>query len=412
MSSIKLKHSGGNAVAISAPASNPTADSTLTLPSTDADGVITTKDSYDSLQAVSGVNGGALSNRNVIINGAMLVNQRSSTDTAVTATGDNQYLTVDRFKWRNYGGSGLASFTQVLGDYPSSEHRFSLKATVTTVNTTEDGFDSSIAYRVEGYDWQRFGWGRSNPKSATISFWAKTSVAGVYSVSMRSGDGTRSQVQETPSLSANTWTKVALTFTGDTNTAWVGSNYATNGAGCLIEWNLGKSNSKNTSTLGSWIAGNKVASDNQVRWIATSGATFFLTGVQVEVGDTATAFEHLSYGDTLAKCQRYFLHYDSSDAPFARYGLGISTSGTTCPTRIEFPVQMRTVPTLTTAGNLSVSSAAAGYAVTGLTLETNTCTKNVGQVIATVSSGLTAHKPYYLESNNNNSSKVQFSAEL
>ena len=116
MSSIKLKHSGGNGVSITAPDTNPSSDRTLKLPSTDVDGVITTKDSSDNLQSVTGINGGALSNRNVIINGSMLVNQRSSAGTAVTATGDNQYLTVDRFKWRNYGGSGLASFTQVLGD--------------------------------------------------------------------------------------------------------------------------------------------------------------------------------------------------------------------------------------------------------------------------------------------------------
>ena len=284
-------------------------------------------------------NGGTFSNRNVIINGAMHVNQRSSHGTAVTATGDAQYLTVDRFAWRSYGGSGRASFTQVLGDYPSSEHRFSLKATCTTVNTTEDGFDQAIAYRVEGYDWQRFGWGRTNPKSATISFWVKTSVAGVYSVSMRAGNGQRSQVKETPSLSANTWTKVALTFVGDSDSTWVSNNYATNGVGCYIEWNLGKSNSKNTSTLGSWIAGNKVASNNQVRWIATSGATFFLTGVQVEVGDVATDFEHIPRAETQTKCMRYYqkagqIHY------------GMTESSTMIRLQAPLLVEMRTLPTV------------------------------------------------------------------
>ena len=356
MSSIKLKHSGGNGVSITAPDTNPSSDRTLKLPSTDVDGVITTKDSSDNLQSVTGINGGALSNRNVIINGSMLVNQRSSAGTAVTATGDNQYLTVDRFKWRNYGGSGLASFTQVLGDYPSSEHRFSLKATVTTVNTTEDQYDQAIAYRVEGYDWQRFGWGRSNPKSATISFWAKTSVAGVYSVSMRSGDGTRSQVQETPSLSADTWTKVKLTFTGDTDTAWIGSNYATNGSGCLIEWNLGKSTAKNTSTLGSWIAGNKVASTNQVRWIATSGATFFLTGVQVEVGDVATDFEHRSFAKELALCQRYYWIVDGQGRRYCgQWNSNRSTA------QYSHPVEMRATPTstgtITNASRIAISEA-------------------------------------------------------
>ena len=339
MSSIKLKHSGGNSVSISAPSSNPTADRTVTLPSIDADGVITTKDSNDSLQSVSAINGAALSNRNVIINGAMHVNQRSTHGTAVTATGDAQFLTCDRFHWRSYGGSGRASFTQVIGDYPNSEHRFSLKATVTTVNSVEDQYDQAIGYRVEGYDWQRFGWGRTNPKSATISFWVKTSVAGVYSVSMRSGDGTRSQVQETPSLVANTWTKVKLTFAGDDNTTWVGSDRATNGLGCIIEWNLGKSTAKNTGTMGSWISSNKVASNNQVRWIATSGATFFLTGVQVEVGDTATEFEHIPRAETQTKCMRYY-----QKAGQVHYGM--TESSTMIRLQAPFKVEMRTLPSV------------------------------------------------------------------
>ena len=231
-----------------------------------------------------------------------------------------------------------------------------MKATVTTVNTTEDQYDQAIAYRVEGYDWQRFGWGRSNPKSATISFWAKTSVAGVYSVSMRSGDGTRSQVQETPSLSADTWTKVKLTFTGDTDTAWIGSNYATNGSGCLIEWNLGKSTAKNTSTLGSWIAGNKVASTNQVRWIATSGATFFLTGVQVEVGDVATDFEHRSFAKELALCQRYYWIVDGQGRRYCgQWNSNRSTA------QYSHPVEMRATPTstgtITNASRIAISEA-------------------------------------------------------
>ena len=284
-------------------------------------------------------NGGTFSNRNVVINGAMHVNQRSSHGTAVTATGDVNYLTCDRFHWRSYGGPGLASFTQVIGDYPSSEHRFSLKATVTTVNTSEDQYDHAIGYRVEGYDWQRFGFGRSNPKSATISFWVKTSVAGVYSVSMRSGDGQRSQVQETPSLVADTWTKVKLTYTGDTESNWTSSDRATNGVGCIIEWNLGKSNAKNTSTLGSWIAGNKVASNNQVRWIATSGATFFLTGVQIEVGDVATDFEHITRAETQTKCMRYY-----QKAGQQHYGM--TESSTMIRVQCPLSVEMRTVPSV------------------------------------------------------------------
>ena len=299
---------------------------------------------------ITSVNDGPLSNRNIIINGDFQIAQRSSLNTAVTATTDSQYLSVDRFRWRTYGGPGRASFTQVSGDYPSSDFRYSLKAICTTVNSSEDQYDQAIGYHVEGYDMQRLGWGRSNPKNCTLSFWAKTSVAGTYCVSFRQGSATRSQIKEY-TLSANTWTKVELTVTGDSDSTWLNSDYTTNGKGILIEWNLGKSNSKNTSTVNSWISGNKVASNNQVRWIANLGATFSLTGVQLEVGDTATSFEHRSYGDEFIRCARYFQSTKGLNTSGAISGgtnnLQMMSTG--------FYVPMRTTPNIVFYNNSTIN---------------------------------------------------------
>jgi hypothetical protein len=288
--------------------------------------------------------------RNIIINGEFQIAQRSGMDTAVTATTDSEYLSVDRFRWRSYGGAGRASFTQVSGDYPSSDFRYSLKAICTTVNSSEGSHDQGIGYTVEGYDMQRLGWGRSNPKNCTLSFWAKTSVAGTYCVSFRQGAATRSQIKEY-TLSANTWTKVKLTITGDSDSTWLNSDYTTVGKGILIEWSLGKSNSKNTSTVNSWISGNKVASDNQVRWIATLGATFSLTGVQLEVGDHATAFEHRSYGEELQLCARYFQQFEGGSNNFFASGFTAGNDfygGSTLPMG-----KMRAAPTIAVDGTLS-----------------------------------------------------------
>ena len=256
--------------------------------------------------------------RNLIINGAMQVAQRG---TSGTATGDSYYPSIDRFKWRSYGGAGRASFEQST-DTPNGDFRYSLKATVTTVHSTLDASDSAISQVIEGYNRLPLGWGTSTASSCTVSFWVKTSIAGIYSVSMRVGSGGRSQVQETPSLTANTWTKVALTFVGDTDGTWLTSNYATNGSGLLLEFNLGRSNAKNTTTFGSWIGSNRVSSDNQVRWIATSGATFYLTGVQMEKGSSASDFEHRPFGEEFALCERYFeKSYSHGTSP------GTNTSG-------------------------------------------------------------------------------------
>ncbi len=293
-----------------------------------------------------------LGRRNLVINGAMQVAQRG---TSATATGDGVYPSIDRFKWRSYGGAGRASFEQST-DTPNSEFRYSLKATVTTVNSGLDQYDSSIGHIIEGYNRLPLGWGTSSPSSCTISFHVKTSIAGVYSVSMRSGDGGRSQVQETPSLTANTWTKVTLTFVGDTANNWLTSTYPTNGAGIILEFNLGRSNAKNTTTLGSWIAGNKVASDNQVRWIENNGATFFLTGVQLEKGNTASDFEHRSFNEELILCQRYYQKsyvYETAPGTATQHG-SWSTGGHQGGTStgyvegvINFERLMRATPTLT-----------------------------------------------------------------
>ena len=189
---------------------------------------------------------------------------------------------------------------------------------------------------------QRFGWGRSNPKNCTLSFWAKTSVAGTYCVSFRQGAATKSQIKEY-TLSANTWTKVELTITGDADSTWLNSDFTTNGKGILIEWNLGKSNSKNTSTVNSWISGNKVASNNQVRWIATLGATFSLTGFQLEVGQQATPFEHRSIGDELARCQRYCVVIGADQE--MHLGTAHAYNSTNINLSMHVPVAMRVKPT-------------------------------------------------------------------
>ena len=363
---------------------------------------------------MTSVNGGPFSNRNIIINGDFQIAQRSSLDTAVTATTDSQYLSVDRFRWRTYGGAGRASFTQVSGDYPSSEFRYSLKAICTTVNSTEDQYDQAIGYHVEGYDMQRLGWGRANPKNCTLSFWAKTSVAGTYCVSFRQGAATRSQIKEY-TLSANTWTKVKLTVTGDSDSTWLNSNYTTNGKGILIEWNLGKSNSKNTSTVNSWISGNKVASNNQVRWIATLGATFSLTGVQLEVGDTATSFEHRSYGEELQRCQRYFFRL-RPDSSYAAYGVGGAYSSTQAVAQVHFPVPLRASPSFSYNGSLNQF-----YDVVGGFSSFSAMT--VHQIMGSVSTGYTSVKvnvvgsgtagnTFMLATLNNTTTYLDFNSEL
>ena len=343
-----------------------------------------------------------LSNKNIIINGSMIVDQRSNGSSADT-TGAS-YISCDRFG-SAYAAASKFTMQQIASTLAGFEKALKITSSGTTSASNQHYL---MRYVIEGHDSARLALGTSSAKTFTLSFYVKGSIAGDYSVAFANGSDNRVYATTYNIASADTWERKTITLTGDTSGTWATNNTE----GMEIKWDLGSGSDHNVSAANQWLGEDKLKVSGTVNLVATNAATLEFTGVQLEVGSVATDFEHRSFGQELVLCQRYFLHYDSSDAIFARYGLGISTSGTTCPTRIEFPVQMRTVPTLTSAGNLQISSAAAGYAVTGLTIETNTCTKNVGQVVATVSSGLTAHKPYYLESNNNNSSKVQFSAEL
>ena len=345
-------------------------------------------------------------NKNLIINGSQIISQRATSATGKTTTG---FYCTDRFRFLN---NNIGTFTLAQSTDAPTGFSKSLRLDCTTADTSIGAGDFlGVDQGIEGFNVQQLDYGLSSAKSITISFYVKSTTTGTYTFEIYMNEGEYFNSKTYTISSANTWERKTITFSGNTSNTIADDN--TRGLTCNFWLSNGSNFEGGTFSDGTWHnTANRRVHSSQVNIASSTDNDWSITGLQAEVGSVATDFEHRSFGQELALCQRYFLHYDSSDAIFARYGLGISTSGTTCPTRIEFPVQMRTVPTLTSAGNLQISSAAAGYAVTGLTIETNTCTKNVGQVVATVSSGLTAHKPYYLESNNNNSSKVQFSAEL
>ena len=310
------------------------------------------------LSQIQGINGQVIANvgrRNMIINGDMRIAQRGTSGTPT-----DTFVSLDRFRGRTYGGSGRYTMEQVSGgnggvNVPNGEFPYAMKLTVTTPSSSIDGYDYSIAQTIEGDTFTKLGWGRNETsevlKSCTVSFLMKTSVAGVYSVSLRSSGAGRSIVKETPSITADTWTKVVLTFVGDSNVSWRSLG---NGDGCIFEINLGRSNTKNTSTLDVHQSGNKVASNNQVRWIGTNSATFFLTGLQIEEGTSATEFEHRSIGEELSLCHRYCRSF--SGLNFGRCKDGDSFFGG----GIIFNPPMRATPTLRSGATYVVNSGNAG----------------------------------------------------
>ena len=289
---------------------------TLQNTATTDGGISIDSSGHVTVDGVAMPSSGPLSNRNKIINGDMRIDQRNN-GVSVTPTGDLTY-TVDRWLIRNYSGTGRFSVQQDSASPNGIDP--SAKLTVTTTDTPGT-YGYAFSQRVEGYSFSQFAYGTAAAKSATISFWVRSSVTGTYCFSIRNGDGTRSYVAEYSISSADTWEYKTITFAGDTSGTWL----TTNGIGALLEWSLGSQTAKET-TAGSWQAGNYVGTSNQTDWIANAGATFYITGVQLEAGTVATPFERRSYGQELALCLRYFergngdcVSYGNSGAAIQRF---------------------------------------------------------------------------------------------
>jgi len=280
---------------------------------------------------------GALSNRNLIINGAMQVAQRG---TSASAPSDGSFL-LDRFNiFRN--GAGVVDVSQ--SSVAPDGFRNSLLLSVSTADTSLGSSDfGGLRYVVEGYDTAQIGFGTANAKQITLSFYARSNVVGTYSVSFRNSAANRYYTANYTIDSADTWEQKSITITADTSGTWVTDN----GKGidlrfCL--WEGGFSASPDT-----WGDGNIIGANNTTTsWIASTNNTFYITGVQLEVGDTATPFEHRSYGDELLACKRYFQRIAGGESGITGSAImtGIMHNSTFLEGIYKMEVEMRTEPTL------------------------------------------------------------------
>ena len=236
-----------------------------------------------------------LGNRNKIINGDMRLAQRGTA--AVTATAA---YPVDRFRQLVENTAGAVTFQQETTDVPAG-FDYAIKGTVTTADATTDATQRwSIDQKIEGYNVADLRFGTANAKSVTLSFWVKSSVAGVFCVSLL-GAGSRGYVNEYTISSANTWEYKTITVPGDTSGTWD----ITTGTGLQVFFSL-TGGSSLQGTAGSWQNVLKECSSNQTPLLQTLNATWLVSGVQLEVGTTATPFEHRTFGDELSRCQRYY----------------------------------------------------------------------------------------------------------
>ena len=270
--------------------------------------------------------------KNRIINGAMVIDQRNA-GASVTAT-DAGY-TLDR--WQTFSGAASKFTVQQTTTAPTGFNN-SLKVTSSSAYTAGAGEAFSVNQNIEGYNVADLGFGTANAKTITISFWVQSSLTGTFSAAIRNSAANRSYPFTYTISSANTWTQASVTIAGDTTGTWL----TTNGIGLALIFNLG-SGSNFLGTAGAWNSNFNTGATGSVSIVGTNGATFYITGVQLEVGSSATGFEYRQYGQELALCQRYYLGGTTTSS-----GWAVATNTTRTP--ITFPVTMRASPTISSSG--------------------------------------------------------------
>lgn len=249
-------------------------------------------------QASTGVSQGF---KNRIINGAMVIDQRNAGASVSTSSNSSAY-TVDRWGIQ-YSQTSKFTIQQNAGSVtPPTGFTNYLGVTSSSAYSVVSSDYFGVIQSIEGYNIAGLDWGTANAKTVTLSFWVRSSLTGTFGGSLRNQPNFTYAYPFTYTISsANTWEYKTITITGATSGTW-GS---TNGAGIQLIFGIGVGSS-NSGTPNAWASSSSFGATGATSVVGTNGATFYITGVQLEVGSSATSFETRSYGTELGLCQRYF----------------------------------------------------------------------------------------------------------
>ena len=317
--------------------------------------------------------------KNRIINGAMVIDQRNA---GASVTPANTY-TLDRW----FGGRSQASkYTAQQSSVAPAGFTNSLLITSSSAYSVGANDFFLIRQSIEGFNTADLAFGTANAKTVTLSFWVRSSLTGTFGGALENSASDRCYPFSYTINSADTWEQKSITIAGDTTGTWL----TTNGIGIKVTFSLGMG-SNLSGTAGAWVGSEKLSVTGATSVVGTNGATFYITGVQLEVGSTATSFDYRPYGTELQLCQRYLPAFSGASGTGA-LGTGQTVSTTAGLGTIPFPVVARVPPTgitISSAGHFAATqTSGSGVAYTGVVF--NSATVFCGEVYGTGASGLGA----------------------
>ena len=349
--------------------------------------------------------------RNIIINGAMEVAQRG---TSFTLENNSAKYPVDRIFIQDVNSSaGEATVSQ--STTAPTDFKNSLKIDVTTADTSLVAADQyKIEYRIEGQDIAHLNFGTSSAKTVTLSFYIRSNKTGNTSVALLNNGNDRAYVATFTIDSANTFERKEITIEGDQSGTWLD----TNGIGLRLRWGSYGSTYQ-TSSVNQWVGSQVMSTDSSpINFFDSTDNELYITGLQLEVGSQATPFEHRSFGEELALCQRYC--YRLQGATYTRIGAGFNPTSTNNNCVLHTPTAMRAnLPSVTTSSLSGTSTFKIYHGSASLATVSAIAVESTGSdvdscviLISSTTSGVTAGSAGLLVTNNNTAAFLELDSEL
>ena len=304
--------------------------------------VVTLANSLPEASGGTGTNTGYYGFKNRIINGAMVIDQRNA-GAQMSGSIAGSY-TLDRWLYDATQNSKVTIQQNAGSVTPPVGFLNYLGVTSTSAYSIGAGDLFNIAQYIEGFNTSDLAWGTANAATVTLSFRVYSSLTGTFGGALQNNARTQSYPFTYSIPVANTWTTISVTIAGSTTGTWVG---ATNGRGLSVFLGLGVGSTYSASA-GSWASGDYRGATGATSVVGTNGATFYITGVQLEKGSTATSFDYRPYGTELNLCYRYYysMFYGASSSSTYVLGTACAYNGAIGIATIQFPVSMRTNPAL------------------------------------------------------------------